>query len=554
MFLPAPLILALFVACGEPADPLASLDTRYTEIMVDIGVADRDTARNVRNKEARQRKVAAEKERVALFRDKGVIAQIEAAAAEADTPIEKVKAEAYGRHLLMAGSWTEDEKAEETRLLGRLDEAASREASWTSRDGETTIPLGEGWSTVSRQVDELTQEERDDLARQYVDHRMGQVGQDLQDLVRVRNAVAQRAGFASYWEMALSAHELEPKEVDALISELSLVVSPSHAAFGKRIAMAAKERGIPDTFANRPLLRRAAGLETGRDEADAWFDTDLAEERVMTAYQDMGISTEGWQIHTGPARYVRPGVYGFPIRPPDYVAIVMSQDTRWSVWQYEALAHEGGHAYWWNSLAKDVVGSPVLWEPAAPWFEGFAHFFERLTYEPGWTARYVPELPMEDRAPLQHWRARHVAEWISDAIVETLVERRLYEDPSNLEAVTHFAAETRQRLTGEPAAPMTEKGLTYDSALLSSIMWNYPAYSQNFLYAYMTEAWLYAGVEDQVGDPVANAKVGQLLREKIIRAPPEVPFADRLAALHPGKRTDALKAYLELPEAPTPTP
>ncbi len=537
-------------SCGEAEDPLEDLDERYTDIMVDVGVADRDTARNVRNKEARQRKAAAERARVAFFRDPEVVAVIEQARNAPEGSTQRLKGEAYYRHLLVEGSWTEEEKDEENRILSRLEEARGMSATWTSEDGSVSIELDQGWDDVSKAADALSQGERDSLVSQFVDHRMHTVGDDLQALIRLRNQVARRAGFDDYWHLALAGHGLEASDVDGIIDELSKVVAPINTAVGTHVAQAATDLAVEDSFANRPMLRRKAGLELGRDEADAYFDTDLAESRISMAFQDMGIPTEGWQVYTGPQRYVRPGVYGFPIRPPEYVAIVMSQDSRWSVWQYEALAHEGGHAFWWQSLDEEAVSSPVFWQPPAPWFEGFAHFFERLTFEPGFTARYVPELPAEQRESLAHWRAVSVGESITNSIVQTQVERRLYEDPTNIEAVCRFAAETRSRVTGEPASPPSEEGLHYDPSLLSSILWNYPAYSQNFLFAYLAEAWLYDGVKQAVGDPVGNPEVGALLRERIVRGPLDQSMPERLAALAPGERTTALEAYLVVPGAP----
>ncbi len=130
----------------------------------------------------------------------------------------------------------------------------------------------------------------------------------------------------------------------------------------------------------------------------------------------------------------------------------------------------------------------------------------------------------------------------------------MYEDPNNLQAITRYAAETRQRYQGTPIPPTTEEsGLYYDSALLSSILWNYPAYSQNYLFAYMIEAWLYEAVSTQVGAPIANQKVGPLLKSKIIQVAANIPFPDRIAALMPGDRIEPLRKYVKAP-TPMPTP
>jgi hypothetical protein len=219
------------------------------------------------------------------------------------------------------------------------------------------------------------------------------------------------------------------------------------------------------------------------------------------------------------------------------------------MWQYEAIAHEGGHAVWWQAISDEAAKSPPMWEPTPPWFEGFAQFFERLVYEPGFHARYVPELPKEQRAAVAQWRAQSVASSISGSIVQTQVERRLYEDPNSLEAITRFAASTRAALTGGTNAPTTEAGLSYDGSLLSAILWTYPAYSQNYLFSAMTEAWMWEAVTAKVGDPIGNPKVGELLNTSLIRSGESIPAA--LKAMRPGKRTDALKAYLQASQPET---
>ena len=111
-----------------------------------------------------------------------------------------------------------------------------------------------------------------------------------------------------------------------------------------------------------------------------------------------------------------------------------------------------------------------MWEPTPPWFEGFAHFFERLAYEPGFHARYVPELPKEQRAQGGKMACQiGGVERCQRHCTNPSGAERLYEDPNSLEAITRFAAETRSALTGSAPAPKTEAGLTYDGASLSAI-------------------------------------------------------------------------------------
>jgi hypothetical protein len=535
-------LVVLILGCGGNEDPMSAADKRYTRIMVNLAAADRDSTRNIRNREAQKRKVAAENARTEFFTSR-TFKNAFAEAEHSEFPGAQAKREAYRRHKLIASSWTKEEKKEEARLLSRLDELNGVEATWASPDGKTEVKLNTGWRHVSKEADVLSEADREALSASYIEHRMRVVGADLQTLIKLRNGVARRAGFSNYLELGLASQGITTAEVDSVIDELTAIVQPLARTTERTIAAAAKANGVANTFANRMMLRRKLGLEASRDTADGYFDADLAEERVKTAFRDMGIPTNGWQVYSGPSRYTRSGVYGFPVRPPSSVAIVMSNDRRWTIWQYEAIAHEGGHAIWWQGISDETAKSPPMWEPTSPWFEGFAQFFERLVYEPGFHARYVPELPKEQREPLAQWRARSVTSSIISSIIQTQVERRLYEDPNSLEAITRFAADARTALTGASPAPTTESGLTYSSSLLSAILWTYPAYSQNYLFSAMTEAWMWAAINAELGDPIGNPKVGDLLKAKLIRAKTDLPTS--LATMSTPSRAAALRAYLE---------
>jgi hypothetical protein len=141
-------------------------------------------------------------------------------------------------------------------------------------------------------------------------------------------------------------------------------------------------------------------------------------------------------------------------------------------------------------------------------------------------------------------------EEIARDIVGTVVERRLYEDPNSLEAVTRIGAELEQKLNATPDMPLqSSTGLYYTPTLVSNIPWNYPAYRPAFLSEAMVEAELASAVEAAVGDPVGNPKTGEFLITKLVRGKPEESFEDRLKALVPGSPSDALKAHLHGPPA-----
>lgn len=538
-------LTAFLFSCAAPeGDALAGVDSRYAAILTELAAAERDTTRNVHNSHARQRKVAAEAKRLAFFSEADVRAAIEKAVAEPAGSSLAVRGAVYANQVTLATAWTAADRAEEERLLALLDEETSVQRSWQNADGTVGIPLGSAWDETSKPGDLLDDAARASLAEAFCAGRAVVVAEPLVALVKLRNGVANRAGHDSYWSFALATQGLDPAAVTALSAELGTLVRPLLAAEMQKVAAAATKVGLADTFANHPLLRRKAGLEKGRDEADGSFDADLAEQRILTMYSDMGFDLGSVQLYTGSKRVVRPGVYGYAIKPPSVAAVVMSNDERWSVWPYEALAHEMGHAAWWLNLGPEAAASPATWEPRAYAFEGFAQFFEHAVFEPSFAAKYVPDLSEPLRAELFDWRRRQVAASITDAVVTARAEQYLYEHPDDLASAMRLAATTRAELTGAPAPPPGPAGEVYDPALLSGLLWHYPAYSPNYLYAYVIEAQIWASVRASVGDPVGNPAVAPLLGDKLVRGAISTSFDDRLAALSAGDRTAPLRDYL----------
>ncbi len=554
MYRLTPLVLLALVGC-EATPPLATIDAEYGDVLARLNAADRDVARNIHNRDARRRKKDAEKERVAFFRDPDVVGAIEAALEAPEGSLERTKGEAYHRHAVFVRSWKDDEKERETELLAKLDALAGAEASWSPPEGALEIGLSGSWSTVSMQADALPAEQRADLAAQFVEHHMAMVGDDLRELVKLRNQVARREGFDTFWHLSLYNQGLTEQEVDQLIRELEPVVRPVNQAYATRIAEQAQVLGLEPGFANDPYLRRQTGLEAGRDEADPYFDTDLAEDRVLASLRRMGIELDSWDVYSGPSRNTRRGAYSFPIRPPETIALVVSQDRRFDAWQYEAIMHEAAHALRWTSLNPDALASPVLWDPPNAYTEGFAQLFERILMSEAWLASYTPDLPQEARADLVAWRARQMAWWVTHSIVETAVERRVYEDPNNWEAVARICNELEDGYgIAAGATPTTEQGVSYCQALHTPLIWHYPAYIQNYLFSYVTEARLHDALVAAVGEPVDNPKVGPWLIENVTQQGAITPFEARISALSKDEdRTAALQRYVTAP-SPSPSP
>lgn len=532
----------LLLACEGASDPLARLDTEYIEIRAGLAVADRDTSRNVQSREARARKVEHEQARVAFFSKPKVAAAIDEARASSD-PATAWKGEAYWREAVLVRSWTEAEKERETELLAAIEDARHSEVSWSTEDGDS-IDLNGRWETISEAADGFTPDERAELAGAWTSHRTSWIGSDLEELVKLRNEVARREGFDTYWELALAHRGLTPAQVEELDRSIAALVKPHNESRDAALADKAAELGLPVDYANAPLLRRRAGQMLDRTETDAWFDSDLAEERVLTALGDVGLSMEGLQLYIGPTRYARSGAYSFPIRPPEHAAVVLSSDTRWSDWPYRGLLHEVGLAVWWRSLPADRAASPVAWQPPTPWFEGFGDFFERMLFDEKFLATYVPDVPEDARASYAASRRDSTIQTLTWYLGCTRAERMMYERPGDWAAISAALAEQERELRGAHFVPPPSEDLAYTSFLQSGLMLNYPAYVQNFLFSSTTEARLWEAATEAVGHPVANPKLGPWLVDFVHAVGPDQSFEQRLDELSGGERTDALERYL----------
>lgn len=546
-----PLATLVLLAGCPSGDPLHNADARYVEILARYHTADRDLARNVRNRDARRRMKDAEADLVAFFQDPDLTAAVTEARQATEGSSLRVRGDAWWREIVFRRSWTPEEKERESDLLARVDAQAAVEATWSPPNSSRRVPLAGYWEEVSEAADDLPAPVRADLAATFLDAHMALVGEDLQELVRLRNRIARREHYPSYWEFALYHEGLEPRDVDTLLSELKPVVCPVNEATEAIEATEATRLGLPHDWVHSPFLRRSSGLQSGREEAEAWFDADHAEDRILTSLREMGIDLAGWQVYIEPARYARKGAYSFPIRPPERIAFVMAADRRYDLWQYEALVHEAAHAFRWRTLVPEALASPVLWDPPNAYSEGFAQIFDRILLSPAWVARYIPDLPADVRDALATWRFRSMARDITEAIVDTLVERRVYADPDDLDALVRACQEIGAEWHfGSPGA--TRTGAPWCEALATPLIWHYPAYVQNFVFSYVTEAQLYEALVTAVGEPVGNPSTGPWLKA-LVKDGGTTPLADRIAEVAPDPdRTAALRRYLQVPEATPP--
>ena len=91
-----------------------------------------------------------------------------------------------------------------------------------------------------------------------------------------------------------------------------------------------------------------------------------------------------------------------------------------------------------------------------------------------------------------------MALWVTRSIVETAVERRVYEDPNNWSAIARFCTDIEKSYEFRSGlVPVDDNGVAYCKALRTQLIWHYPGYVQNYIFSYVTEAQLYDALWQQ---------------------------------------------------------
>jgi hypothetical protein len=545
------LLTSIFLAqMGCSSGPSSNdLDASYSLIRYGLGIAERDTTRNIKDREARSRKILREQAEIGFFKNEENMALIQEMRASSDALTAK-KGDAYWRQAIFERSWTQSEKEQEEELLARIQAQRQEEVTWSSPDGEIEISLRNAWTRIAPQVQSLDSEIVEELQSAWIEERTAWIGEDLASLVRLRNEVARREGFATYWELALAHRGLNPSQVEGFAKQLEELVTPLNVTHANALAEIAKEKNLPNDWAHQSQLEQHLEILPTSAELDSAYDADIAESRLRELFSDMGLNMEGVQVYPGPTRYTRPGAFSFAISPPENIAIVISKDRRWSAWHYGALAHELGLAAWWRSLPEAITDSPVLWDPPTAFFEGVGQFFERMATSTEFATRFKDFDP-QLAAQLNHLHRKETINTITHYLASTRTEKMLYNRPGDWLHISREAAALEAQLNGRKwETPKNSAGMPYVSALQSGLMLHYPAYVQNYLYAAATEATLTEAANKAMGNPVGNAQLGPWLRDNlIIPVSTKESIENQLAILSGHQNpTEALRSYLATQE------
>ncbi|MBI5490071.1 MAG: hypothetical protein HY905_22245 [Deltaproteobacteria bacterium] len=408
-------------------------------------------------------------------------------------PIIARRAEVWRR---CEGAWRLDADPEAVRLRTDLERRVNEHAfvrgdrTWSRSD----------LSRLSRSDDpaerRLVVELRGDLH--------GEVLEDTLRLVSLRKeAAAGLGGAGTYADAMLGAEGLPPELLDPLLRELDERTAEAWAEVLRRGREAGGDPAATLAPWDVPWLIEKLG--TIPDER---WPKEQALPALSETLRGIGVELEALPIRR------REGDFGYggqtlAVSIPDDVRMMINPLPGWRVWG--TLFHETGHAL---QGVSTTVASPILkgyeWLAGASvpaYAEGMAELLGLLVGDRAFLERRTDLSTEEIERFLALWRARSLVS-VRSRLADVALERALYEEGTDVDAVEHEVAERYLGLALPLDAPATWAATAFLAA--------YPCYMQNYVLADLIAAQVLRAVRERFGEGwLDDPAVGAFLREAL---------------------------------------
>lgn len=241
-------------------------------------------------------------------------------------------------------------------------------------------------------VEEVLQKSTDnrDLEEVWKAHKVigAEVAEDVLEIVRLRNKVANELGFDNYHTMSLKLSAQNPDEISALFDELDQMTKDGFVAlknemdekFSMRYRLP-KEELMPWHYQNR-FFQEAPNLYPV--ELDKYYKDKSLEALTVLFYQSLGMNVDRIMRNSDlyPKEKKNQHAYCTDIDGQGDVRVLcnIAPTEQWM----STMLHEFGHAVY--ALGHDCHENPYILRDAAHTFttEAVAMLFERLSRNPEW--------------------------------------------------------------------------------------------------------------------------------------------------------------------------
>ncbi|RQW07682.1 peptidase M3 [candidate division KSB1 bacterium] len=398
-----------------------------------------------------------------------------------------------------------------------------------------------GKKMTNNEIGQILKKEKNSMARKRAWLAGKQVGAlvaaDVIELAHLRNAGAQKLGFANFHAMALAASEQNVDELDKIFADLEELTAAPFANLKSELdALLADAYGIGvselmpwhyhDLFFQEPPLVSSIDL-------DSYYADHNIVELAKQFYAGLDMDVES--ILENSDLYERenknPHAFCTDIDREGDVRILcnIENNERWM----ETLLHELGHAVY--DKYQDPALPFILREPASAFTtEAIAMFFGRLSCNADWMQRML-DLDDSARDRIAQVSGKHIqlkqlifARW---AMVMYHFEKQLYQDPDQDLNGLWWQLVERFQMVRKP----TERDEPDWAAKIHVAL--YPAYYHNYmlgelfasqLHHYIVHNILNSDSDDGVSY-IDQVKVGNYLKEKVFRPGKSAPWSAMIA-------------------------
>jgi len=409
--------------------------------------------------------------------------------------------------------------AQGQRDLATIDEVTKLETALVSAYTNFRAEV-EGKKLSANAIDEILAKEDDSELRREAWEASKQIGpvvaESIRRLAELRNAAAQRMGYANFHRMSLELNELDPDWLYGMLDDLARKTeAPFRAVKAEMDAELSQRFGVPVDelmpwhYAD-PFFQRAPML--GDLNFDALFEGKDLVELALRTYDGMGM--EARDILDRSDLYPRDGKdqHAFCThidREGDVRTLCNLQPSlRWM----ETLLHELGHGVYDKYIPKNL---PWLLRsfPHILTTEAMAMLMGAITLDPEWHQQVLGRTPDQAQQAgevgVKRFRLEELifARWV---MVVVNFEKAMYEDPNrdlnNLwwELVEKFQLLTRP----EGRADMPDWATKYHVALA-------PAYYQNYLLGRMMSLQWTGWLFQHEGGIVGRKSAGEFFRQRV---------------------------------------
>jgi peptidyl-dipeptidase A len=331
------------------------------------------------------------------------------------------------------------------------------------------------------------------------------------ELARLRNAAAQKFGFANHFSKNLELNEIDEKRLFAVLDELErLTTEPFRQVKSDLDTLLAERCRIPvaalrpwhyhDPFFQRPP-------RVGAVNVDRFFAGRPLEEIATRTFDGIGMDVRGVlgrsDLYARPNKYQHAFCTDIDRKGDVRIMCSLESDERWM----ETLLHELGHGVYDTYLDPEL---PFLLRRPAHTLstEAIAMLMGRLPLNPTWLTGVASIPAAEVDAVVPHIRARQrlgmliFVRWV---LVVVNFERAMYQNPErDLNTLWWDLVERYQMLTRPEGRNAPDWASKIHLAL-------YPVYYQNYMLGELMASQLSRTIAARFGGLIDNPDAGQFL-------------------------------------------